>query len=506
MKGIFISYRREDSAGHAGRLFDGLKEHFGAARVFMDVSDLRPGQDFVVELQRALAHSDCLLAVIGPRWLDAGPTSARRRIDDPGDFVRREIVAGLEKGATVIPVLVHGATLPPADLMPEALRPLARRQAVTLTDQRWDSDLRELLRFLATDDAGDTPQPMTGASAKPSTRSRGIGIGAIALAALAMAAGAAWMAFNPAKGTVKTSDSMPPPASPTAIAEASRSAVAGLVGPARTTASPQRFAVAIPQVSEVRFRTNRAQIVFTILAIRQAPRDGDTQLLSLLVRMLNRGPADESFGSDQFRLIAGDRAIAPEAFLNSSTDAMEAKDTTLRFVAPAGLVDAVLEVRVYAESTRMPIALSARSPIADDPSLDDFGQVKRARVVDAIKSLPALLPAGQRVELGAAAFQILEAVIERETVENASLTLSVRCSVPRGSGGVNFWSKSVRLWIDGVPRAPVNFVNQAVGPGDSKDARFVFDLPTMPQSLEVGIYSSGDGVRVPLALSSLPVR
>ena len=62
MNDIFISYRRDDSAGHAGRLFDGLKDRLGAEHVFMDVTDLRPGQDFAVELERAVAKADCVLA------------------------------------------------------------------------------------------------------------------------------------------------------------------------------------------------------------------------------------------------------------------------------------------------------------------------------------------------------------------------------------------------------------------------------------------------------------
>ena len=128
MNDIFISYRRDDSAGHAGRLFDRLKDRLGAEHVFMDVTDLRPGQDFAVELEHAVAKADCLLAVIGPRWLDAVDTSGRRRIDDPDDFVHREVGAALSKGISVIPVLVHGATMPRADELPEALRSLARRQ------------------------------------------------------------------------------------------------------------------------------------------------------------------------------------------------------------------------------------------------------------------------------------------------------------------------------------------------------------------------------------------
>jgi hypothetical protein len=506
MNDIFISYRRDDSAGHAGRLFDRLRDQLGAEHVFMDVTDLRPGQDFALELERAVAKANCLLAVIGPRWLNAADGSGRRRIDDPEDFVRREVGSALSAGATVIPVLVHGATMPRTDELPEALKSLGRRQAIVLNDQRWDSDLLELVQFLAGDgNAVAAARVIEPAAARPAT-GRGRWIGAVALVALALVVGAAWMAFNASYRAGQIAETRLDTAAQSATADAPTGAVAGATQPAKTEGSRQRFSITLPQVSEVRFRTNRAQVVFTIMGILQEPRDSDTQVLSFLVRMFNRGPADESFGSDQFRLIAGDLTIAPTTTLISGIEAMEAKETILRFVAPSGVADVALEVRMYAESTRIPIVLSARSPIRDDASLDDFGHAKPARVVDTLKDLPAALAVGQSVEVGKVIYRISAAVIERETSEKASLTVTVRCSAPRGSGGVSFGSNTVRLWINDVPRAPVNFVNLAVDAGDSKEDRFVFDLVSMPQKLEAGIHNGGDSVRVPLPLTSLTRR
>ena len=40
---IFISYRREDTAGRAGRLFDALVGRFGERDVFQDVAGIAPG-------------------------------------------------------------------------------------------------------------------------------------------------------------------------------------------------------------------------------------------------------------------------------------------------------------------------------------------------------------------------------------------------------------------------------------------------------------------------------
>jgi TIR domain len=494
-KNIFISYRRDDSAGHAGRLQDALTERFGAGHVFMDVSDLQPGQDYVVELDRALARADCVLAVIGPRWLGAVNAAGQRRIDDPGDLVCREIAAGLARQATVIPVLVHGATMPAAEAMPPPLQGLARRQAITLSDQRWERDLEELARLLGADDAAP---PLRGASGRAKW------IGVAALLALMLASGGVWMGLQSARGKPEAA-AAPPAAIGNAAARPDATAtVAATTG--KTTALPQRYAIALPKVSEVRFRTHRAQFSFSILAIRLEPRDAGTQVLSVLLRMTNRGPLDEGFFGDQFRLIAGEQQIAPTATLIDSTEPNSAKETRLDFVLPSAVVDPLLEIRVGAESTRMPLPLSVRSPIANVASVDDFGQARPVRTVDAIKTLPATLAAGQRVDVGKIGYQIVNATIERETMEKASLTLTVRCTVPHGSSGTNFWSRTVRLWLDGVPRAPVNSVNEAVYAGDSKDARFVFDLLALPQTIEVGIFNSGDSAKLPLSLDAVPKR
>ncbi|MEO7851476.1 MAG: toll/interleukin-1 receptor domain-containing protein [Rubrivivax sp.] len=501
---IFISYRRDDSAGHAGRLFDGLKERWGAEHVFMDVAGLRPGQDFAIELEQAVGRADCLLAVIGPRWMQAVDASGQRRIDDPDDLVRREIVSGLAKCATVIPVLVHGATMPRASQLPEPLQPLVRRQAIALSDPRWDSDLRELVQFLLADGRGKTVPRAREATATTPSKAWRYGAGVVVLFGLALAAAGAWWAFHaPNQPVVK--NGVEAAAAGVAIDPPTK-AVARTPPPVEASVQRQPFAITLPPLTDVRFRTNRAQVEFSILGIRQEPRDTSTQVLSFLVRMFNRGPADEAFGSDQFRLIAGEQSIAPAASLISSTEASEAKETTLRFVVPSGIVDVALEVRLYADSTRIPVALSARSPIPGDASLDEFGRHKPARVVDTLKRFPAPMAVHRAVQVGSVAFDISSAVIERETAEKASLAVTVRCSAPPRSGGVSFGSGTVRLWIDGVPRAPVNAVNLAVDSGDSKEAVFVFDLVWMPQTLEVGLRHNGDSVRVPLPLASLAGR
>src|ERR1035441_10243134 len=134
MARIFISYRREDSMAHAGRLYDRLASKFGESQVFMDIDTILPGVDFVLALENAVVSCGTLLAVIGRNWLNVTDEAGRRRIENPDDFVRIEISTALKNSIYVIPVLVGGSRMPKSDELPPDLSPLARRQAQDLPD------------------------------------------------------------------------------------------------------------------------------------------------------------------------------------------------------------------------------------------------------------------------------------------------------------------------------------------------------------------------------------
>ena len=148
MRAIFISYRREDAEGQAGRLFDDLVRDFGDDSVFMDVAGLEPGRDFRRAIDEQVTSCGVLLAVIGKSWLDAKDESGQRRLDDPMDFVRLETASALKRDIPVIPVLVRGASMPRAEDLPEDLKELAFRNGVELTHARWDSDVQVLVKAL----------------------------------------------------------------------------------------------------------------------------------------------------------------------------------------------------------------------------------------------------------------------------------------------------------------------------------------------------------------------
>ena len=107
MRAIFLSYRRDDAEGEAGRLFDFLTAEFGADNVFMDVAGIEPGRDFRKVIDQNVTSCGVLLAMIGKGWLDAKDDAGRPRLDDPMDFVRLETASALKRDIPVIPVLVH---------------------------------------------------------------------------------------------------------------------------------------------------------------------------------------------------------------------------------------------------------------------------------------------------------------------------------------------------------------------------------------------------------------
>ena len=148
-RAIFISYRRDDTEGEAGRLFDDLTRSFGENSVFMDVAGINPGVDFRKAIDDNVASCGVLLAVIGPTWATITDSSGTRRLDDANDFVRLEIASALAREIAVIPVLVHDAKMPHPGQLPENLKDLAFRNSVELTHVRWNSDVQLLTNALA---------------------------------------------------------------------------------------------------------------------------------------------------------------------------------------------------------------------------------------------------------------------------------------------------------------------------------------------------------------------
>ncbi|HKA38360.1 MAG TPA: toll/interleukin-1 receptor domain-containing protein [Burkholderiales bacterium] len=148
MATVFISYRREETAGEARALFQALVARLGEASVFMDVDAIALGRDFRQVLQERLASCDLLLALVGRGWIEAKNASGKRRLEDPTDYVRLEIEAALKRNIPVTPVLLQGAQMPAEQQLPESMRDFVYRNGFELSHNRWESDVQEMLKRL----------------------------------------------------------------------------------------------------------------------------------------------------------------------------------------------------------------------------------------------------------------------------------------------------------------------------------------------------------------------
>jgi hypothetical protein len=146
---VFISYRRDITAGEAKALHDSLLAQLNRnSTIFMDVDSISLGRDFRKELQDRLNSCDLMLVLIGREWADLKDERGRTRLEDPTDYVRSEIEMALKRDIMVTPVLVQGARMPAPAQLPSEIQELVYRTGFVLSHERWDSDVREMIRRL----------------------------------------------------------------------------------------------------------------------------------------------------------------------------------------------------------------------------------------------------------------------------------------------------------------------------------------------------------------------
>ena len=198
MSGIFISYRRDDTAPYARLLSDALAARFGRERIYRDLDSMGPGVDFPEAIAEAVATCDVFLALIGPRWLLHRPDGSLR-LADPADYVRIEIAAALAREVLVVPVLVEGTVMPSRAELPEPVAELADRNAHRLSDEGWNEGVERLVRSLETVVGADRPRVrrrMTWRQLRTSV----VALAVIAVVVAAVLLVRAWTADDPASG------------------------------------------------------------------------------------------------------------------------------------------------------------------------------------------------------------------------------------------------------------------------------------------------------------------
>jgi hypothetical protein len=198
---IFVSYRREDAADIAGRIRDWLVQvgHIPQANVFMDVTAILPGEDFMQVVDRAIAQCRTMFVVISPSWIGQVNSS-------PGAYVRLEVEAALRHQLRVIPLLVGGAKMPDASDMPESLRPLKALNARAVRPEDFDYDMQVVGRAIGV----KRPQGLRGWQIAVSA----LVLSALCLGVLAVVPGnPVSQAFN-SPSAIPTSTPVPPTSTP----------------------------------------------------------------------------------------------------------------------------------------------------------------------------------------------------------------------------------------------------------------------------------------------------
>ena len=127
---IFINYRRVLSKSEAINIRNELEKHFGENSLFLDTQDIIPGDYWRKKIQQGLEHAKILLPLLPVNWLQQQhPESGMRRLDDPEDWVRKEIAWFLmacqtDKSRCIIPLLLDEGKMPKANYLPNNLKGL----------------------------------------------------------------------------------------------------------------------------------------------------------------------------------------------------------------------------------------------------------------------------------------------------------------------------------------------------------------------------------------------
>lgn len=485
MSGIFISYRREDSAGWTGRLSEQLKARFGSKSIFMDIDTIAPGVDFTDALQKAVCSCNVLLAVIGPKWATATDKSGKPRIEDPNDWVRVEIAAALKRNIQVIPVLVGGATIPTMDLLPDELDPLAHRQAHEVTDKRWNFDIEQLIKALPPQLRKWWPRRRD-----ELWQSTPVMIGALAMAAMLVV----WVSasiYGP--GPLSATSLAPRPTNYTGTQPQ-------LEQPPALEPSTTPSSVRLRMGEDVRLKDSRTTWAYKVLGVQADPAWKDTVSLKVMVRATNEGALTAGFGDSNFFLVVDGSPRSPMSNLHESIDSHSAKESTIVFAVPSDAQQLVLQLRTGDDVAEMPIDLTNTSPLP--VSLLSQAQAAHIRKI----KFPIELRTGQEAHLkdhrAICVYKVVAAQLTRARLDMLSLRVTVRMA-SEGPLATDLDDQNFRLLIDDVPRAPTTHLHDSVDPHQVKEATVEFDVPVTAKQIVLQLRSEEQAAELPLDLSPL---
>jgi hypothetical protein len=463
MSGTFISYRREDAAGYAGRLRESLERRLGAARVFRDVDTLRPGQDFVQAIESRLSDCAVMLAVIGREWATARDLAGNRRLDEPFDFVRLEIAAALTKpNVLVVPVLVEGATMPAPAELPENIRSLSRRHAVSVRDETWDSDVDRLVNVIESAismrDPSRADAPISGARLWVAAALAVIIIGLLVFNGNRNRSGSSDSGASvtePAAGATDQPAANQPDAPATATPD----------GPPISAAGGSPYTIDIPRLAEAAF----GDVIYAVPSGNIVMR-GDAPELRLRIRLMNFSRYDVGFWDSNFRLAVGGDVLSPTSNLNSAVPGNSLRYGIVTFKLRPQTRGGVLRIVNNQETAEIPLDLSptGRPPVDEQAEIADSSSL--AITAPVVRDPVALLDANDLTVT-------LQQASTRRFANTLRLNLSLRFE-NRGRFDTHTSVVMMRVEGGGEQRAPYLYPNETVAAKATASGAAAFDLPT----------------------------
>ncbi|MCT2581531.1 TIR domain-containing protein [Actinophytocola gossypii] len=142
---VFVNFRVGDTQDTAVLFDQRLSQAFGPEHVFMSSRSMRGGTVFPPELEKEATTCAAMLVLVGPRWL-VPDSDGERRIDEPGDWVRKEIELALWNQRPVIPVLVGDRQrLHESDNLPASIAGLVDHQYLRFHHRSATYDLMHLV-------------------------------------------------------------------------------------------------------------------------------------------------------------------------------------------------------------------------------------------------------------------------------------------------------------------------------------------------------------------------
>jgi hypothetical protein len=447
MPAIFISYRREDSAGYAGRIHEELEGRLGPEQVFRDADTLRAGQDFEVAIHERLQQCQACLVLIGPNWVSSQTTTGERRLDQLDDYVSMEIAAALARpNVLVVPVLVGGATMPGSTELPDRIRPLARRHALSVRDETWEADMDRLAASLpqsaerSPGSHGPTPRPD---GRRPWWRGALGAISAVVL--LAAAAGLFWWSRG-ATGPAPESSAAP-------------------AGSTNESPDGATFAIDVPSTGN---EVSLGDLIHVVVS-GSVQRRGDSQRVWLRIRGSNEGFYSANFWDDSFRLVVAGQSIAPNGGLNEVLDGRSIRQGVIRFDVPTLTTNAVLRVTYQEKSGEIALDLSGNGapPAHDQP--DPRDALSHAVLSSVMANETPLVHADD------VSTTILR-IGRRAFVNTQRITVVVKWT-NAGRYAAGTFDLVVRLGVGGEVMAPVRSPSEVVAPQSTYVGDIVFEVP-----------------------------